>query len=134
MSFQEETIQVLYNNCYGGWGASDKALQLYNDRMSQLDTEHKFITCSSELWRKRHDSLLVEIFHELGNDFNPEYSNVKIATIPKKYEKYYTITEYDGLESVNIDINQYKLDTITQILENDTMSSDEKIKKIYAVL
>ena len=56
-----------------------------------------------------------------------------IFFLPKKYENHYIISEYDGLESVEIDYTKYELDNLKQkikeILENNSMDNDEKIKQ-----
>lgn len=128
---EEETIEVLYNDCYGGWGVSKKAIKLYNDRMKKINPEHKNIKDCIDIWNKRHDPVLVEIFHELGSNFNGgKYNNSKIKVIPKKYENCYIISEYDGLEKVSIDLTKYKLDMITQIIKSNSMNSDEKINEL----
>jgi len=131
MSTNDEFIEVLYNNCYGGWGVSEQAINLYNNRMKEIDPNHVSIEDSGDLWSNRHDPVLVKIFHELGDAFNESrYNCSKIAIIPKKYENCYIIKEYDGLESIQIDKNKYKLDMIRQMITNDTMTSDEKINEL----
>ena len=133
---REEKIDILYNSCYGGWRISEKAIKLYNTRMKESIPGYKSINCDdnhNELLH-RHDKVLIEIYHELGDEFNDKYSCSKLMKIPKIYEKYYTITEYDGLEYINIDKNKYKLDIIKEIIVNNQISTDEKINKINKLL
>ena len=81
----------------------------------------------------RADPILIQVYNELGADFNGKYSKIKIKKIPKKYEKYYYISEYDGLECVEIDYTEYKLDTIynkiTEILQS-TKNNNIKLIEI----
>jgi hypothetical protein len=99
-----EEIQVLYNSCYGGWCISEKAMQLYTLRKT---------TNSNNYLSKRNDPVLIQIYNELGNDFDEnKYSKTAISKIPKKYENYYFIYEYDGLESVEIDYTKYQLNNL----------------------
>jgi len=60
-----------------------------------------------------------------------------VGVIPKKYEKYYDIQEYDGLESVAIDYYRYNADNfmngIKKILKSE-MNNDEKIKEIECLV
>ena len=126
MIFQEveEEVEVLINDCYGGWSISSKANKLYELRRTK-DSIRK---------RKRSDPILVQIYKELGDEFDGgKHSKTGIEKIPKKYEKYYIINEYDGLESVEIDYTKYELDHLKQkikeILENNTIDNDEKIKQ-----
>lgn len=135
-----EMISVLYNNCYGGFSLSKKAKELYNERMSQLDPEYKPRSVDDYYddfydTAFRHDPLLVSIYHELGEEFNGEkYTKIKIKMIPKKYENAYIIHEYDGLESVSLDNDKYKLDAIQKIVGIADMDNDSKINEINKVL
>lgn len=121
----EEEIGVLYNACYGGWAMSDKAKELYTLRKTK----------NSNYCRKRNDPILIQIYNELGNDFDSKHrhSKTSIKKISKKYENYYYISEYDGLETVVIDYTKYELDNLKQnikeILENNSIDKDEKINK-----
>lgn len=136
----EETISVLYNKCYGGFGVSEKAIDLYNQRMKDLNPEHKYVDTNDEYYfyyenKIRSNPILVQIYNELGKEFNRgKYNNIKIYNIPKKYENHYTIEKYDGYEDVIIEIEKYKLDNIEQIVKNTNISSDEKINEIIKFL
>ena len=122
MISDNEEIDVLYNNCYGGWGISNKARKLYELRKTNNSNN-----------RKRNDPILIQIYNELGDEFDNKYSNSAIAKIPKKYENYYYISEYDGLEKIEIDYTKYELDNLKQnikeILENNSIDNDEKINQ-----
>lgn len=133
---REKKIDILYNSCYGGWRLSKKAIILYNDKMKKINPEYKPISCNDNHHSllKRHDPILIEIYHELGDEFNDQYSCSKLMKIPKIYEKYYTITEYDGLEYISIDKDKYKLDKIKQIIINEEILNDEKIKYISEII
>ena len=127
----EEFIEILYNTSYGGWGISDKAIELYklrnvNDNSMALEYEcHELLS--------RTDPILIQIYNELGDEMNTKCCKIRIKKIPKKYENYYYISEYDGRESIAIDFTNYKLDTvyskITEILQS-TNNNDIKIIKI----
>jgi hypothetical protein len=129
---EEEEIEVLYNDCYGGWNISNKALELYKERNPQHSNQY----VSDKLLRnsiERTDTSLIQIYKELGYVFNTGNGKIQIEKIPKKYKEYYFINEYDGNESVEIDYTQYKLDNITntinQILQSD-LTNNEKMKDI----
>lgn len=122
---EEEEIEVLYNDKYGGWTISSKARKLY--KLRKTNDSYNYLC-------KRSDPILVQIYKELGDEFDEEkYSKTAIEKIPKKYEKYYIISEYDGLESVEIDYTKYELDHLKQkikeILENNSIDNDEKINQ-----
>jgi len=124
-----EEIEVLYNNCYGHWAMSEKAKELYTSRKTKS---------SNNYIRRRSDPILIQIYHELGDDFDEEHSKTCIEKIPKKYENYYFISEYDGLEQVEIDYTKYELDHLKQslkeILENESMDNDEKINQFKKMI
>lgn len=140
-SDSEPMITVLYNNCYGGFSVSKKAKKIYNERMSQQNPEYKHRS-TNEVYddfydtSRRHDPLLVSIYNELGEEFNgAKYTKIKIKTIPKKYENAYIIHEYDGLESVSVDNNKYKLNAIENIIHNfDINDNDIMVIQITKVL
>ena len=126
----EEEIEVLYNDCYGGWGISQKAYELYKTRNNNVSPRRR---------RKiiRTDPILIQIWHELGPDFDTKYSKTEIDIFPKKYANYINIKEYDGLESVDIDYAQYELDNIKnkikEILQS-SISNDEKINELNKII
>ena len=130
----EEVTHILINRCYGGFDISDEALELYKQYLVQNDplakTDPEFFCIYDCL---RHDPILVKVYDELGENFNPKYTRVRKITIPKRYENYYVITEYDGDEKCNIDYNRYKIDQISQVLSNE-MNNDDKIKKINEIV
>lgn len=121
----EEEIEILYNNCYGGWGLSIKAKELYKLRQGNFNFDI------------RDDPILVQIYKELGTDFDGKFSKTKIRKIPKKYKNYYYISEYDGIECVNIDYTKYKLDNlynnIKEILQSN-INNDIKINEIEKII
>lgn len=130
ISEKEEEIEVLLNDCYGGWRISNKARKLYELR--RTNDSNNYI-------RKRSDPILVQIYKELGDEFDGgEHSKTGIEKIPKKYEKYYIISEYDGLESIEIDYTKYELDHLKQkikeILENNSIDNDEKINQLKIMI
>jgi hypothetical protein len=126
----EEEIEVLLNDCYGGWEISSKANKLYALRTTKD---------SNYFLRKRSNPILVQIYKELGDEFDGgKHSKTGIEKIPKKYENYYYISEYDGLEKVEIDYTKYELDNlkknIKEILENNSIDNDEKINQFKKMI
>jgi hypothetical protein len=149
------TFPVLFNDCYGGFGYSSKAVHEYNKRLPAGSTKinenvkngpfarllvneiKKDIGSVDEkfVWDiDRADSLMVEICSELGDEANGQNTKLAIKDVPIKFRKHYYIEEYDGLEEVHIDFQQYKLDTIQSIVKDDTISSDAKVKIVQDTL
>ena len=81
-------MKVVINKCYGGFGLSDEALQLYNE-LSGLSIKRE-----TEI--PRHDPHLVEVVERLGEAANSGFSELKVVDIPDDVE--YDICEYDGME------------------------------------
>ena len=116
----EELIEVLYNSTYGGYDLSDKAKKLFEERKTNEDSEYD-----------RDTPLMLQIFHELGDEFDGSYCKVKIKKIPKKYKNFYEITDYDGREDVVIDEYQHDFESI---LRNESMTDSEKIIKLKEMI
>lgn len=89
--------KVVYNNCYGGFGLSEKAILWLNEKYGLEYKKYKYgIYLKEDL--KRHDSRLVECVETLGSDVaSGEYAKLRVETINSKV---YRIDEYDGSESV----------------------------------
>jgi hypothetical protein len=116
MDCDEESIEVLYNAGYGGYGLSDKAKKMFEERKTNEDDEDD-----------RDTPLILQIFHELGVEFSDKYCKVKSKKIKKKYKDFYKFSEYDGKEDVYIDYSKYEL---VSILLHETMTDSEKINKL----
>jgi hypothetical protein len=153
----EETIDVLYNICYGGFNLSKEAIKLYNERSpdvkiyepdtsSDEDDEPDSISKESKsdkssprntihcCWIDRHDPVLISVYKDLGKKCSGECSKLAIRTIPKIYENYYDIAEYDGKENVVINIHKYLAGETRSIVMNPDKSNDEKIDDIKKLL
>jgi len=52
-------------------------------------------------------------------------SKLTVEYVESKYKDYVEIDEYDGLETLNININLYLLDGIAKLLENDEINDEE---------
>jgi len=126
----EEEIEILYNTTFGGWGITEKVKELYKSKNGNVDLLEDHLPYDVSY---RTDPILIEIYKELGDDFDDTYHKTKLKRIPKKYENYYDIDEENGREYVNIDYTKYKLDTlyneIKRIIESPT-SNNVKINEI----
>lgn len=83
--------KVVINNCYGGFGLSEKAIQRYNE------ISDRNIDSWDALELPRHDPVLVQVVEELGDESNGRNAALSLEEIPGN--RYY-ITEYDGIETV----------------------------------
>jgi hypothetical protein len=83
---------IVINDCYGGFGLSDEAKDLYKDMAGITDSD----------WYDRDiardDPYLVKIVRDLGSSAGGGYSKLKIVEVPSDVE--WEIAEYDGVEWV----------------------------------
>lgn len=95
---------VVINQCYGGFGLSDEAEDLYAKKSGfQLfryrQTKHGH---DDGYWwsRKldRDDPVLVEVVRELGDRANGPFASLSVVSIPDGVS--WEIDEYDGFEHV----------------------------------
>jgi uncharacterized protein YpuA (DUF1002 family) len=121
----EEEIEILLNIGYGGWKISKKAIELYKLRNPSCNVIGNDFN--------RHEPILVQIYKELGNDFDGKFSKTKIKKILKKYENYYEIDEYDGKEYVKINYTKYKLDNIYNKIKEILQSNNNDNTKINEI-
>ncbi len=82
----------MINDCYGGFGLSDRAILEYTKLAGITDPSF----CDHEI--PRDDPYLVQIVRELGMAANGRHSNLKIVEIPGDVE--WLVQEYDGAEWV----------------------------------
>jgi len=118
-------LGVLYNDCYGGFWLSEKAVNMYKNRRNIQN----YISGHAV---SRTDPVLIDIYNEIGREeFSQNgISSIEIKYIDPKYENFYTIIEYDGLEDIEILYENYKLYMIKDISYDKCMSNEEKITKI----
>jgi len=100
--------KIVFNNCYGGFGLSEKAVQRYSDLAGLGLTFHKKYVIglwefpNGDWWDEkdlsRSDPILVQVVEELGEEANGMYARLEIEELPAG--TLYRIDEYDGLETV----------------------------------
>ena len=83
-------MKVVINSCYGGFGLSDKALDMYK----QLSNKSEVRAYTLD----RTDPILIQVVETLGAEANGRFAKLRIIEIPDDVE--WEITEYDGNESV----------------------------------
>lgn len=103
------TFGVLYNICHGGFSFSYDFIKEYNKRTNRSDTNY---------WADlRKDPIAIEIFEEKGSQWcSGQYSRLALQKLPKFLENYYEISDYDGMESVELNIDKYYKDLVVNYL------------------
>jgi len=83
-------MKIVINDCYGGFGLSDAALERYNT-LTGKSVEY--------FWDlERDDPVLVQVVEQMGEVANGKYSELKIVEVPDGVKWY--IHEYGGMEHV----------------------------------
>jgi hypothetical protein len=83
-------MHIVINSCYGGFGLSDKALDMYK----QLSNKSEVYSFELD----RTDPILIQVVEALGAEADGRFAKLRIIEIPDDIE--WEITEYDGSESV----------------------------------
>ena len=83
------SIKVVVNHCYGGFGLSEKAVALIEER-----TGEEFDAYT----HPRHCSVLVSVVEELGDAANGASASLTVEAL--RWGSRYIIEEYDGSENV----------------------------------
>lgn len=111
---QTTTIKILYNDCYGGFGFSEEFAAAYKERTGRE------VNTFSQLFRAvRADPVAVELFERLGaKRASGEYASLAVREIPALFERYWTIEEYDGNESVHVNVNEAYADLLHQYMDS----------------
>ena len=84
-------MKIVINDCYGGFGLSKEAEELY--------VQKKNISGPLRGDILRNDSVLVEVVETLGDKASGIYSKLKVVEIPDDVTDW-RIEEYDGWEHI----------------------------------
>ena len=106
-------MKIVINQCYGGYGLSDAAIERYAE-LSGITTypeKSKYSSGSTIFWEdeertveltnpERNDPLLIQAIEELGTVVaSGQFSELSIVEIPD--DVVWEIEEYDGIEWVS---------------------------------
>ena len=118
-----QTFKVVYNDCYGGFDLSDRGLAEYNRRSLKSINIPDCIN--------RDDPFLIEMIEMMDEkDINSEYSKLKVKEFDTSFKSFLRWSEYDGKETVSIDLPGYLVESVKLIIRDKDTSSDEKIDRI----
>lgn len=83
--------KVVINRCYGGFGLSQKAQDLYKEKTGKQEVFDWEID--------RSCPHLVQIVEVLGSEASARYADLKVVEIPEDISWY--LDDYDGMEKVH---------------------------------
>jgi hypothetical protein len=125
-------IEVLFNSCFGGFSLSDEAVTEINKCFQENNKKKISRHCSTIDFRTDPDVL--KIYNLLGSErFSGNYSNISTESIDSKYKNFIHIEEYDGLENVTVNIPQYNLYKINEILNSNSLTDSQKIEELKKI-
>ena len=84
-------MKIVINTCYGGFGLSDKADKIMDERSASYKEDGWYFV-------ERHDPILISVVEMLGKEADGTCSELEIIEIPDGLS--YDIREYDGYESL----------------------------------
>lgn len=118
---------ILYNTCYGGFGLSADCIREYEER-----TNTKLPRYASIVLRK--DPVLIQLFLEKGSAWmSGKCAQIDFFEAPQELVPYLHVSEYDGLETPTIDIQdalvQY-LDAFLTSVEKDRATLEREYEKL----
>ena len=104
--------KVVINNCYGGFGLSEAALQWLKDNAKNESTRALVARVQDKEYGEyevsqtlaRHDKDLVACVEALGDKANGMCADLVVRTIDADR---YRISEYDGLETIETPDSTY---------------------------
>lgn len=143
------TVDVAVNGCHGGFGLSKVAAQMYISAVTGTARANHAVYISQNYDTgvdmvclaydniERHDPKLIKVINNYGKRSNGTYASLVIKQIPSYLVSYYSLHEYDGIESVCKNIDTFKRDMIRKISLAATYesmrTSMELIEKIQAL-
>jgi hypothetical protein len=86
-------MKIVINKCFGGFGLSDKAVNLYLEKKGGEPSPDFRV-----YYIDRTDPVLVDVVETLGEKANTKYSLLSVVEIPDGIS--YEIDEYDGVEHI----------------------------------
>ena len=86
--------RIVINKCYGGFGLSKEAIDLYKTKVGMEEDEPLFVYDI-----ERDDPDLIEVIEELGEKAEDDCAKLKIVEIPDGVK--WMIEEYDGMEWIS---------------------------------
>ena len=125
-------VKIVINKCCGGYGLSDAAVARYNELRAAtglgLPLDRFTIKYnSSGLRQPRHDPCLVQVVEEMGDIANGSCAQLEIEEIDDMFTDTYTISEYDGIENLEYDIDLVVANMIPSISDSQLMTPEEAL-------
>ena len=136
--FFARMLSIMVNECFGGFGLSDAAITEYRRRCAAqtvvVDGDLDDSARSAYEGIARHDPVMVQVVRDLGPAASAAYGDVRIREIPERFVAHYSISDYDGRETIIVHRNAFRVDAARTILRDGTLSKTDKLARLAAVL
>lgn len=124
MTAAAPSFKVIYNDCYGGGFLFSTAFEAeYRKRTGwDLMTEKRLFRNGPDSVRR--DPVAIALLEEKGAEWSSgENSFLAIRTIPAQFEKYWSIEEYDGNESVYVNTHEAYADILHAYMADGNLAA-----------
>ena len=131
--------QILINTCYGGFGVSNEAIELWFSKkglpMRIETTEYGdkiYYHGDDMIWSwsmDRDDPTLIEIFNEIGSErTSGNYADLVLVELPEFCQ--YRMGEYDGKEWIEETWVEFSIDDLAKGLSEKQLEMASKVDSI----
>jgi len=119
-------MKIVINGYYGGFGLSGLALAEYCSRKGNKEARSVNIP--------RNDPILVSVVEELGERANGSCAHLVITEIDDDLDGLWSITDYDGAESIEIQHDAARVrKRAAEVLYDAGLSDQEKLQQLSAI-
>lgn len=125
LSDSKETFRVLYNNSYGGFVYSKEVRELLKEKIQSQVMLYDF--------KFRSDPYVLDLYDQLKDKFGSQGTKIEVENVPIYYKSYFSIEEYDGLESIRYKTSDLKLGLISFVNKSD-LTPEQKCTVIQMIL
>lgn len=121
----KETFRVLYNTYYGGFIYSNEVKELLKEKIQSqyMLYDIKF----------RSDPYVLELYDQFKDKFGKIGTQIEVENVPIYLKSYFTIEEYDGLESIVYRESDFKLGLVSFVLKSN-LTTEQKCIVIQIIL
>jgi hypothetical protein len=117
------TIKILYNNCYGGFSFSPAFVAEFTRRTGGDIYKGLY----GARLPARCDTAAVALFEEHGSEWcSGRNAALKVCEIPAVFANYWGINEYDGMETVHVNVDRALADCLETFMNTRDVAALER--------